>query len=257
MKKGSGKTNYILTWVAATLMLVTGILLMALSWNSSMGALASRSLLVITWVVLCASGIYLFLQAAGHAHRQWINDQTESRETNDRIQENAKTRKGAKREDHLLDFTSVARKLVRRVPENTSLAELGPLILKNLARELEIMSGLFYLEKEGRFEISSSYAVQPTEDSYTFGPGEGLTGQVVRNGQLMVLTRLPEGYRKTISGLGQAPPAYLAMVPLLHHQRTVALIECAGYRYDPHDIENMFRIFSRDLMEKISPHLII
>jgi hypothetical protein len=57
------------------------------------------------------------------------------------------------------------------------------------------------------------------------------------------------------SGLGKARPAYLAIIPLIHKNKTVAVLECSGYKYDPHDIENMFRIFSRDLMDKISPNL--
>ena len=164
-------------------------------------------------------------------------------------------KKTAKKEEKGLDFTSVAGKLVRRIPEETTLEEMGPLILNNLARELEIMSGLFYIEKKGTFVTAATYAVPPSEESYSFTPGEGLTGQVARNQQLMVLTSFPEEYREVASGLGKAPPSYLALVPLLHRQKTVALIECSGYRYDPHEIESMFRIFSRDVMEKHFPRL--
>ncbi len=71
----------------------------------------------------------------------------------------------------------------------------------------------------------------------------------------MVLTQLPEDFLEVYSGLGKAKPAYLAIVPLIHKSRTLAVLECTGYRFDPHDIENMFRIYSRDIMEKLSPNL--
>ena len=67
----------------------------------------------------------------------------------------------------------------------------------------------------------------------------------------MVLTSLPEDYLEVYSGLGKAQPSYLAIVPFIHKGRTMAVLECSGYRYDPHDIENMFRIFARDLMDKL------
>ena len=94
-----------------------------------------------------------------------------------------------------------------------------------------------------------------TSESYTFKSGEGLSGQVARNQQLIVMTSLPEGHLEVYSGLGKAPPAYLAIVPLIHKGRTVALIECSGYRYEQANIESMFKIFARDLMDKISPNL--
>ncbi len=92
-------------------------------------------------------------------------------------------------------------------------------------------------------------------ENYTFKSGEGLSGQAAKNQQVMLLTRLPEGHLEVYSGLGKAPPAYLAIVPLVHKGKTMAVLECSGYRYEPDAIENMLRIFARDLMDKLSPNL--
>jgi hypothetical protein len=69
------------------------------------------------------------------------------------------------------------------------------------------------------------------------------------------MTRLPEEFLEVYSGLGKARPSYLAIVPLVHDDRTVALLECTGYRYEPGDIESMFRIFARDVMDKVITRL--
>ncbi len=37
--------------------------------------------------------------------------------------------------------------------------------------------------------------------------------------------------------------------------KTIAVLECSGYRYDPKDIEGMFRIFARDVMTKLFPDI--
>ena len=245
--------RYIFTWISFLLLLTGTVFLVAISWNSRIAGTFSPKLVVLLWFLISASGIYLFMLAVKKAHRQWINEKRSLEK-----EEKAPAGKPATTSDpsrHTLDFTATARKLVRRTPEKAALEELGKGLLKNLARELEIMSGIFYMEKEGTFEAVSTYALVASTQPYEFKSGEGLTGQVARNQQLMVLSRLPEGHLKVYSGLGKALPSYLAIVPLVHKGRTVAVIECSGYRYSSHEIETMFRIFSRDLMNKLSPHL--
>jgi two-component system chemotaxis sensor kinase CheA len=141
------------------------------------------------------------------------------------------------------------------MPENVSLEKSGEELLRILARELEIMSGILYIKKRAVFEAVATYALASAEEPYSFREGEGLPGQAARSRQIMVLTKLPEDYLQVCSGLGKAKPAYLAIIPFIYRNRTIAVLECSGYRHDPHEIESMFRIFSRDLMEKISPNL--
>jgi hypothetical protein len=244
--------QYVFTWVSIGLLLAGTTFLVAISWNSRVTATFSPSLVVLLWFLTSASGIYLFLLAVKKAHRQWITEKL------DLEKEKALADSAAPAADpstHTMDFSSISRKLVRRTPEKAALEEIGKGLLKNLARELEIMSGIFYVEKKGSFEAVSTYALVASTKPYEFKYGEGLSGQAARNQQLMVLSSLPEGHLEVYSGLGKALPSYLAIVPLIHKGKTVAVIECSGYRYKPQEIENMFRIFSRDLMHKLSPNL--
>jgi hypothetical protein len=244
--------RYIGTWAALLLLLAGTVSLVVLSWNSRITGSFSPVWVVLPWVITSASAFYLFLLAVKKAHRQWIDDTREA-ESEKVPASTPAPKKDAK--SPTLDFTGVARKLVRRAPENASLKDQGEALLKNLARELEIMSGIFYLKNKGTFQAISTYAMSNAPAPYEFTLGEGLTGQAARNQEVMVLNRLPEGHLEVYSGLGKAPPSYLAIVPLIHKGRTVAVIECSGYKYDPHDVENMFRIFARDLMHKLSPNL--
>jgi len=244
--------QYLLTWASLLLLLTCSVLLVVLSWNSRVTGDVSPPLVILLWLITSASGIYLFMLAVKKAHRQWINEKREMEQEKATVE---KTSAAARPSDRTLDFAAVARKLVRRIPENADLKDLGEGLLRNLARELEIMSGIFYLEKKGTFQCVSTYATLASGEPFEFTLGEGLSGQAARNQQLMVLNRLPEEYLEVYSGLGKALPSYLAIVPLVHKGRTVAVIECSGYRYDPHEIENMFRIFARDLMHKLSPNL--
>jgi len=118
-----------------------------------------------------------------------------------------------------------------------------------------MMSGVVYTRQEDVFQLAASFALASPTEPYTFREGEGLSGQAAANQEIMILTSLPEGHLEVYSGLGKSAPAYVAIVPLVHQNRTIALIECSGYRFDPHDIETMFRIFARDLMIKLSPFI--
>jgi len=250
----TSKLKYRLTWLALALLLICSTLLMVHSWNSVELRTFSPTLMILVWIGVCASGIYLFMLAVKKAHRQWIDEERQQEREAIKAKEKRASRPGPSKEKKELDFAASARKLVRRIPEKVSLEQLGGLLLKNLSRELEIMSGVYYIEQKGEFNAVSTYAMVSSIEPYSFKAGEGLTGQVVRNQQILVLTRLPEGHLEVYSGLGKAAPSYLAIVPLVYKGRTLAVLECSGYKYEPAEIENMFRILARDLMDKLSPN---
>jgi hypothetical protein len=146
--------QYIITWVSLCVLLAGIVLLVAFSWNSQLSGSFSPVLLVTVWFLTSASGLYLFMLAVKKAHRQWI---TEKRELEKAQTPAEKSTPAPDRKKRSMDFAAIARKIVRRTPENAALEELGKGLLKNLARELEIMSGIFYLEKKrqlrGRFHL--------------------------------------------------------------------------------------------------------
>jgi hypothetical protein len=251
----ASRFQYILTWVALVVIMICSTLLVASAWNSQIRLTVSPTLITLLWIGITSSGVYLFLLAVKKAHRQWIDEERHLEKERISARELKSQSSRSSREKKALDFAAVARKIVRHVPENIAPEQLGKLLLKSLTRELEIMSGIFYSEKKGKFIVEATYAMATSTEPFTFKTGEGLSGQVARNQQLMVLTRLPEGHLEVYSGLGKAPPAYLAIVPLVHKGKTIAVLECSGYRYDPGDIENMFKIFTRDLMDKLSLNL--
>jgi two-component system chemotaxis sensor kinase CheA len=251
------RIQYILTWVSFVVLMACSTLLVAIAWNSRITGGVSPTPLTLLWIGISISGIYLFMLAVKKAHRQWINEKRELEKEAREAKRKSSDPKSSSQEKKALDFAAVARKMVRRVPENSNIAQeqLGMLLLKNLARELEIMSGIYYVEKRGKFLAEATYASAVTIEPHTFKSGEGLPGQVAKNQQLMILTSLPQDYLEVHSGLGKAPPNYLAIVPLVHKGKTRAVLECSGYRYEPGDIENMFKIFARDLMDKLSLNL--
>jgi putative methionine-R-sulfoxide reductase with GAF domain len=74
--------------------------------------------------------------------------------------------------------------------------------------------------KEGRIEI-----------------GDGLVGQTFLEGETTVLNQVPEGYLKITSGLGDATPRHVVIVPLKYDRHTLAIVELASFSpYDTHHV---------------------
>jgi hypothetical protein len=239
-----------MTWVCLGIMLVSGTGLLALSWNGSLDASPRASLMLVLWVLMSASGIYLFLLAVKKAHRMWVDESRSATQAAATVSTGTGAAGPASDLD-VLDAVARAHKVVRRIPAETRLEDLGQDLLHLLARELEIMSGILYLRKKTLFEASSTYALVSPGSPYTFSEGEGLSGQAAADRQIRVLASLPEGHLEVYSGLGKAKPSWMAIVPLVRRERTIALLECSGYRYAPEDIETFFRILARDLVEKL------
>ncbi|MEZ5072923.1 MAG: GAF domain-containing protein [Bacteroidales bacterium] len=241
--------DQIVLWVVFVLLIVSSLVLLGLSWNQSPGERPGVPLLLL-WLVTGSSAAFLFFRAAFRPVDSRLDEKSgaeEPEENPDRVRGIEKKDK----EEKQMDFTATARKLVRRTPDDCSLEEALSILLTNLAKELEIMSGMAFLYKDGMYVHCCSYASQTPNPPEPFHLGEGLGGQVARNGQTMVLSRLPEGYLDVLSGLGKSKPTYLALVPLMIQNQCVAVVECCGFKHDPHHIEQLFRIFARDVAVKL------
>lgn len=67
--------------------------------------------------------------------------------------------------------------------------------------------------------------------------GGGLVGQAFLEGETIQLKQIPRGYTEITSGLGDATPTNLIIVPLKYDIQTVALIELASFNgFEPHHI---------------------
>jgi len=60
--------------------------------------------------------------------------------------------------------------------------------------------------------------------------GEGVVGQVFLERQTVIITKVPQGYTTITSGLGDATPGYLIVVPMKYNDVVTAVLELAGFR---------------------------
>ena len=103
--------------------------------------------------------------------------------------------------------------------------------------------GLFMVEEDEHenqsIELGACYAYSKKKyASKTILPGEGLIGQAFLEREYIYLEKVPENYITITSGLGDAPPRSLLVMPMMNNNRVEGLLEFASFQLlEPHQIE--------------------
>lgn len=101
---------------------------------------------------------------------------------------------------------------------------------------------LFILEGDGDeryLNLASCYAFDKKKFiEKRITPGNGLVGQAFLEGDVVQLKEIPCNYMSITSGLGEAAPRHLIIVPLRYDVHTVAVLEIASFQnFEPFQID--------------------
>lgn len=116
---------------------------------------------------------------------------------------------------------------------------LGDDILRCMAEELGSLVGAFYLYEHDELSLKSTYAFTHRRGIRNrFGLGESLVGQAGLEQKLMVVEDLPPQYATVSSGLGEAVPTQVLLVPLMLNGKLLGVLELMAFRhYTEEEIE--------------------
>ncbi|HEX2920245.1 MAG TPA: GAF domain-containing protein [Bacteroidales bacterium] len=137
-----------------------------------------------------------------------------------------------------------------------SLPQYSVKFLSQVAREKEVSQGAFFVtdEKDGRKYIKflSGFASPEPDDTHNILEiGEGFPGQVAKDGKMMNISDIPEGYLTIESGLGKAAPVSLLIFPVKHKNDVIAVIELASFHKFTEEDESFFESISPFVAEQI------
>ncbi|MBW7475162.1 response regulator [Paenibacillus oenotherae] len=93
-------------------------------------------------------------------------------------------------------------------------------------------AGLYVREgfgQDNRLKLQGSYALHDENlFEQSFAMGEGLVGQCARSREIIEITELPPSYVKVRSGIGEASPGMLLLLPVMYQDSQLAVIELAA-----------------------------
>ncbi|GAA1260204.1 HAMP domain-containing protein [Oryzihumus leptocrescens] len=137
------------------------------------------------------------------------------------------------------------------------LLDVTQLIVNELTPLVGARQGSFFLTENGhdgieRLRRIASYGYRPRKDvPDTFGFGEGLVGQSALERAPILVTDVPPAYLHIGSGLGQASPLTIIILPVVFEERVLGVVELASFR--PFSV--VHRQFLEQLMEIIGVSL--
>ncbi len=121
------------------------------------------------------------------------------------------------------------------------LGALGRSVLAFLAQYLKVdVAAAYVREDDGTLTRIATYGFgRDTENAaQTLGAGESLAGQAALENRVLQLDQLPVGYLTVNSGLGQAAPRHVIIVPVMHEGQVNGVVEMGFLRQlDKRDTE--------------------
>ena len=163
-------------------------------------------------------------------HRQLV-------ESNELLTSEVAERKRAESElestaEELREKNWINRGLVRlgeAVAGDLDVENLAAAAISEIAGYLKVQVGTLYATKSSEntgLSLVGSYALRnqrnlPRELAF----GEGLVGQAALDKKQILLQEVPDGYLTIGSSLGERPPRYICITPLLHEDRVLGAIE--------------------------------
>jgi CheY-like chemotaxis protein/HAMP domain-containing protein len=124
-------------------------------------------------------------------------------------------------------------KFTRMLQGQKDLLTVGRLILSELAPVVSAKQGVFYMmdgsAEEPELQLLASYAYRERKGvNNRFKLGEGLVGQAALEKERILLTSVPSDYVQISSGLGEAAPMNIVVLPILFEGQVKAVMELSS-----------------------------
>jgi signal transduction histidine kinase/HAMP domain-containing protein/ActR/RegA family two-component response regulator len=147
--------------------------------------------------------------------------------------------------------TSLAR-MAGLMQGHRDLTTVAELIMNELIPLVGAQHGMFFLgetsNNDTRLRLIAGYGLPADiEAPSRFRLGQSLIGQVAKTKKPIVLTDAPEGYLRISSGLGEATPVNLMVLPIVFEDQVLGVIEAGSFR----PFTQVHRDFLEQLMETI------
>ncbi|MGM0580175.1 MAG: GAF domain-containing protein [Bacteroidota bacterium] len=134
---------------------------------------------------------------------------------------------------------------------NTNLGEFANSIISETVKYLKANQGAFFIlneeDEDEIMELKACYAYNKKKYIHKkIEKGEGLVGQTWLEGEAIYMTNVPSSYINITSGLGDAPPRSIMILPLKTEQQIVGVLEIASFQeFEKHEQELLTELANR------------
>jgi PAS domain S-box-containing protein len=129
-----------------------------------------------------------------------------------------------------------------------SLQQLGDKVIEEVVRYMKANQGFIFVKEgegeEAKLELLAARAWERKKFMQkTVALGEGLVGQAAIEQQTIYLTKVPNNYVHITSGLGEANPRSILIVPLKSEEEIIGVIELASFQlYEEFEIRFLEKV---------------
>ncbi len=125
---------------------------------------------------------------------------------------------------------------------NNELKKLSDVFIKELVRYVNaLQGGVFICDEENPDILYLTAAFAYNRKKFmqkSFQKGEGLVGACAIEKKLINITEVPQAYIEITSGLGDSPPRNILLVPIVHEDNLIGVLEMASLSiYSPQQLE--------------------
>ena len=129
--------------------------------------------------------------------------------------------------------TNLAR-FTRMLQGQRDMTTVAQMVLSELAPLVDAQQGVFYVNTSANgspvMKLLGGYAYKKRKNlAHEFHIGEGLVGQCMVERQRILVTNVPTTYVHVTSGLGEAPPNNIVVLPVLFEGEAKAVIELSTF----------------------------
>ncbi len=124
-------------------------------------------------------------------------------------------------------------RFTRMLQGQRDLLTVGNMILSELAPLVSAQQGVFYVmdgsDSDPELALLATYACRaPNGTNHRFRLGESLVGQAALEKRRFLLNEVPDGYVRVASGLGEASPKNIVVLPILFEGKVKAVMELSS-----------------------------
>jgi HAMP domain-containing protein/CheY-like chemotaxis protein/signal transduction histidine kinase len=129
--------------------------------------------------------------------------------------------------------TNLAR-FTRMLQGQRDMTTVAQMVLSELAPLVDAQQGVFYVNENSNgqpvMKLLGGYAYKKRKNlANEFHPGEGLVGQCTVERERILVTNVPNNYVHVTSGLGEASPNNIVVLPVLFEGEAKAVIELSTF----------------------------